>query len=115
MWGSAGGGRDGVCIKDSKEIYVEVSAGKGNHSKWNINGIHFLAMSPEGTLWKCREKNHFVIITVIYIREQHWIYKNVSFYKAITGPSESSYPFKGNFWARKLIEKNGPTLAPGGK
>ena len=39
------GGRDGVLIKDSKEIYVEVSAGKGNHSKWNINGIHFLAIS----------------------------------------------------------------------
>lgn len=43
--GAVQGGTDGVCIKDSKEIYVEVSAGKGNHSKWNINGIHFLAIS----------------------------------------------------------------------
>lgn len=28
--------------KRLKEIYVEVSAGKGNHSKWNINESIFL-------------------------------------------------------------------------
>lgn len=43
--GAVQGRRDGVYIKDSKEIYVEVSARKGNHSNWNINGIHFLAIS----------------------------------------------------------------------
>lgn len=53
--GAVQGRRDGICIKDSKGIYVEVSAGKGNHSKWNINGIIFLP-SPERTLWKCRGK-----------------------------------------------------------
>lgn len=48
--GAVQGRRDGVCIKDSEEIYVDVSAGKGNHSKWNINGIHFLAVSCRHTL-----------------------------------------------------------------
>lgn len=31
--GAVRGGRGYACIKDSKEIYVEVSAGKGNHSQ----------------------------------------------------------------------------------
>ena len=72
----------------------------------------FFLPSPEGTLWKFRgKKNHFAIITVIYIREQHWIYQNVRFQGNNWTLRIIIIHLKGNFWAGKLIEKNGPTLA----
>lgn len=39
-----------VKIKTHEEMYVEGSAGKSNRSKWNINGIHFLAVSCRNAL-----------------------------------------------------------------
>ena len=66
--------------------------------------------SPAGTLWKCTGKNHFTIITVIYIREQPWIYQNVRFRGNNCTLRIIIIHLKDNFWARKLIEKNGPIL-----
>lgn len=65
-------GKEFVKLKTHEEMHVEGSAGKSNRSKWNINGIHFLAVSCRNTLEVQGEKNHFAVITVIYIREQHW-------------------------------------------
>lgn len=98
-----------VAGKTYGEIYVEVSAGKGCGSKWNINGIHFRAVSCRNTL-EVRGKNRFAVITVIYIRELHWIYQNVSFQGNNWTLRIIIIYLKANFWTWKLIEKNGLIL-----
>lgn len=66
---------------------------------------------PAGTLWKCMgKKNHFAVITVIYIREQHWIDQNVRFQGNNSTLTIIIIHLKGNFWASKLMGKNGLIL-----
>lgn len=98
-------------VKKTQEgMYGEGSAGKSNSSKWNINGIHFLAVSCRNTVEVHGKKNHFAVITVIYIREQHWIDQNVRFQGNNSTLTIIIIHLKGNFWASKLMGKNGLIL-----
>lgn len=60
---------------------------------------------PARTLWKCKGKNHFAVITVIYLREQHWTDQNVRFQGNNWTLTIIIIHLKGNFWASKLIGK----------
>lgn len=63
---------------------------------WKQQGLSVVLMEPIFFAISCRnslevqkEENRFTVITVIYIREQHWMYQNVR--------------FQGNNWTLTII------------
>lgn len=59
---------------------MEVSAGKSNTSKWNINGIHFLAIFFRNTLEVQGGKSHCKNNCFFFnITKWHWKDQNARF------------------------------------
>lgn len=62
---------------------------KATGTKCGINGSHFFAISCRKSSEVQKGGNRFTVITVIYPREQPWMYQNVR--------------FQGNIWIITII------------